>query len=380
MPSSLPSRFDVVRIQFAVITCFFVVGLSLGALPLFISDELGASDSIVGMVIGAQFLASLGSRVFVGRLLRSGARRCVAVSLGALALYGALLALGGQAFEGTVPLLVAARIVQGVAVGTLITAAIVWTIDKLGESSTARVLAMTGISIYGAVACGAPVGIVLFKLWGLAAAGGVAVVVALLALAALATVTDEVRHGEQKAAGGKVFGKVLVPGAVLFLHGVGFVSIEAFVSLYFAASGWSMVTVALSLFGLSFVAVRLSLGHLLQGNRLQRLAALSLACQALGLVLLALAPNQYWALLFVALVGGSCSLTFPALGTLAAGRCSPHERGTAMAFYAGFQDASYALTGPVIGLVIQAHGYGTGFFAAGLCALGGLVLLRRARP
>ncbi|SPU49743.1 putative transporter [Bordetella trematum] len=88
------------RIQFAVITCFFVVGLSLGALPLFISDELGASDSIVGMVIGAQFLASLGSRVFVGRLLRSGARRCVAVSLGALALYGALLALGGQAFEG----------------------------------------------------------------------------------------------------------------------------------------------------------------------------------------------------------------------------------------------------------------------------------------
>ncbi|WP_027016061.1 MFS transporter [Comamonas composti] len=379
MSSPTPFNFNVARIQFAIITSFFIVGLSLGALPLFISDELAASDAIVGLVIGVQFLASLVSRFFVGRLLRAGLRRCVLASLGALMLYGLLLGASRLALDAAVPVLILARIVQGVAVGTLTTAAIVWTIDQLGESSTPRVLGMTGISIYGAVACGAPAGILLFKAWGLPAAAAVVAALPLLAMAMLRNVADAAPQGDQPPAGGKVFGKVLLPGAVLFLHGVGFVSIEAFVSLYFLEAGWSMVTLALSLFGLAFVVVRLSLGHLLQGHRLVRLAALSLGFQALGLLLLALATNQYWALLCVALIGGSCSLTFPALGTIATGHCSPHERGTAMGYYSGFQDASYALTGPVIGMVINAQGYGAGFFVAGVCAFCGLALLLRAR-
>lgn len=238
---------------------------------------------------------------------------------------------------------------------------------------------MTGISIYGSVACGAPAGILMFKYCGLPSVAILIVILPVLSAVALLRVTDTVRQSDQKTVGTRVFGKVLLPGCVLFLHGVGFVSIEAFVSLYFSLSGWSLVTLALSLFGISFVLVRISLGHLLQGQALARLAAVSLFFQALGLTLLAVAPNQYWALLFVAIIGGSCSLTFPALRAIATGRCTVHERGTAMSYYSGFQDASYALTAPVIGMVINARGYETGFFVAGICALFGLVLLRRVK-
>ncbi|AFT71041.1 Major facilitator superfamily transporter [Alloalcanivorax dieselolei B5] len=379
MLSHASPRFDVARIQCAVIICFFLVGLSLGALPLFITKDLAADDTIVGLVIGSQFLASLLSRIFVGRLLQAGLRRCVLASLVGLMSYGLLLGISPYNSELAVPTLIFARVVQGVAVGTLATAAIMWAIDKLGESSTARVLSMTGISIYGAVACGAPAGILIFQYLGLPAVAGLIIALPIIPVVTLLRVSDIAPKTEQKTIGTRVFGKVLLPGSVLFLHGVGFVSIEAFVSLYFSQSGWPLVTWALSLFGVSFVLIRVSLGHLLQGSGLVRLAAASLSFQALGLTLLAVAPNQYWALLSTAIIGGSCSLTFPALGAIATGCCSTHERGTAMGYYSGFQDASYALTGPAIGLAINARGYGTGFFAAGICALLGLVLLSRVK-
>lgn len=380
MTSTRSILLHLIRIQGAIVCCFFVVGLSLGALPLYISKDLAASDTIVGLIIGSQFVASLFSRIFVGQLLaKVGVKRCVIVSLLGLALYGAILGATSFLSGSPINVLLMARLVQGLAVGVLTTGAILWAIHTLGESSTARVLSITGISIYGAVACGAPVGILLFNYVGLA---GVAITVILLAIvSAFSLLSIGYTHtlNDKKAAGKTVFVKVALPGSILFLHGVGFVSIEAFISLYFSVSGWSSVTLALSLFGMSFVAVRLAVGHLLQGQRLARLVAVSLSAQTLGLVLLAFAPTQYTALLCVAVIGGSCSLTFPALGAIAAGRCTTHERGTAMGFYSGFQDASYAITAPVIGMAIHHYGYSAGFILAGICALVGLLLLSKMK-
>ncbi|WP_338879738.1 MFS transporter [Achromobacter veterisilvae] len=380
MPSPSSPRFGLARIQCAVVICFFIVGLSLGGLPLFVTGTLGAGDTAVGIVIGSQFLASLASRMFVGRLLgAAGARRCTLLGLYGLSAYGLLL-LAASAMPGAaLPVLVAARIAQGLAVGILTTAAIIWAIDRLGEASTARVLSMTGISIYGAIACGAPAGILLFRHFGLPGVAGPVLALPAVALFLLLAVGDANRHDPKRSSAGSVFGKVLLPGAVLFLHAVGFVSVEAFVSLYFSASGWPLVTLALFFFGTAFVAVRLVFGHLLQGQRLAALAGASLLAQTAGLCLLAAAPNAYWALFSVALVGGSCSLTFPALGALAVARCASHERGTAMGYYSAFQDASYALTGPVAGALIGCKGYGAGFLAAGGCSLLALLLLLRAR-
>ncbi|TGV07484.1 MFS transporter [Alcaligenaceae bacterium 429] len=378
MQSSRSTLLDLIRIQGAIVCCFFVVGLSLGALPLYISKDLAASDTIVGVVIGSQFIASLVSRIFVGQLLSTiGVRRCVMTSLIGLSLYGLILGTTNFMSSGTITILIVARLMQGLAVGVLTTGAIMWAIHKLGESSTARVLSMTGISIYGAVACGAPIGILLFTYVGL---GGVALCIVILAIASalsLLSVENSQAPTNKKAAGKAVLAKVALPGSILFLHGVGFVSIEAFISLYFSVSGWSAVTLALSLFGISFVVVRLVVGHLLQGQHLARLVMMSLSVQAIGLVSLAFAPTQYLALLCVAVIGGSCSLTFPALGAIAAGRCAVHERGTAMGFYSGFQDASYAVTAPVIGMAIHQFGYSTGFILAGACALLGLLLLSK---
>lgn len=379
MPSHHRANCDLARVQCAVVICFFIVGLSLGALPLFITENLRTGDTVVGVVIGSQFIASLASRVFVGRLLATKGARCsTLIGLSGLLAYGMLLLAVSSVSMAAIPILVLARIVQGIAVGALTTSAIMWAIDRQGEASTARVLSITGISIYGAIACGAPAGILLFRHLELHGVATVALILPLIAMLTLWGVCDSRQHHRAPAFGARVLRKVMLPGIVLFLHAVGFVSIEAFVSLYFSSSGWPLVTMALFLFGAAFVLVRLVFGQLLQGTRLNILAGASLAAQTVGLCLLAAASNQCWALVSVAIIGGSCSLTFPALGALAVARCASNERGTAMGYYSAFQDASYALTGPAVGALISARGYAGGFLVAAGCSLVGLLLLLRA--
>jgi predicted MFS family arabinose efflux permease len=69
------------------------------------------------------------------------------------------------------------------------------------------------------------------------------------------------------------------------------------------------------------------------------------------------------------------ALQTPSLIPAAVVDVAPHERASAMATFTMFSDLSVALTGPVLGLIAARANYRTTFFTAGLCALGGLVVL-----
>src|SRR5690606_11393938 len=125
------------------------------------------SSAMAGLAIGAQYLTTLLARPVTSSLCdRLGSKLAVVVGLLACVLSGLLTLV---ALLQTTPtlgltLLLAGRILLGVAQGFIGTGSLSWAIARAGAERTARVLSWNGVAVYGAIAAGAPLGMVLNEL------------------------------------------------------------------------------------------------------------------------------------------------------------------------------------------------------------------------
>lgn len=382
---------QIVSIVFFTFISFLCIGLPLAVLPGYVHNDLGYGSVLAGVVISTQYAATLLSRPFSGAVAdRRGAKHSVLLGLAGCALSG-LLTLTSTALQGlpslSLGLLLAGRVALGVSQGLVGTGSISWGIGRVGAENTARVISWNGIASYGAVAIGAPLGVLLVGGLGLWSMGAL---IALLGAGALL-----VARGKAPApivAGVRlpfrnVFLRIAPNGVALALGSIGFGTLATFVTLYYASRGWSGAAWCLTAFGCAFIGARLLFAGTI--NRLggYRVAIACLGIESLGLLLLWLAPQPWLTLCGAALTGFGLSLVYPALGVEAISRIPASSRSSALGAYAVFFDLALGLAGPLMGLVANAQGFAAIFLvAAGLALAGmllGLVLLRsdaRQRP
>jgi predicted MFS family arabinose efflux permease len=265
------------------------------------------------------------------------------------------------------------RLVLGSAESLVGSGSIGWGIGRVGAANTAKVISWNGIASYGALAVGAPLGVLLVNQLGLWSMGVSIVLLAVLGLVLAWPKTAAPIVVGERLPFMHVLGRVLPHGCGLALGSIGFGTIATFITLYYATQHWDNAVLCLSLFGASFI------GGLLFGNLINRLGGfrVAIAClsvETLGLLLLWLAPDAHWALAGAALSGFGFSLVFPALGVEAVNLVPASSRGAAVGAYSLFIDLSLGITGPVAGAIAAGFGFASIFLFAALAALSGLAL------
>lgn len=331
---------------------YLTIGLPLAVLPGYVHDVMGYSAFWAGLVISLQYFATLLSRPHAGRYADLlGPKKIVVFGLCGCFLSGLcylLAALCGGWPVVSLALLCLGRIILGIGQSFAGTGSTLWGVGVVGSLHIGRVISWNGIVTYGAMAMGAPLGVLCYSLIGL---HGLALTIMVVALVA-------------------VLGRVWLYGMALALASAGFGVIATFITLFYDAKGWDGAAFALTLFSCAFVGTRL-----LFPNGINRLGGLNVAMlcfvvEIIGLLLVGLAETPLMAKIGTFFAGAGFSLVFPALGVVAVKAVPQQNQGSALATYTVFMDLSLGITGPLAGLLMAWAGISSIYLAtAGLVAV-----------
>lgn len=369
---------QIVSIVFYTFIAFLCIGLPIAVIPGYVHDQLGFSAVIAGVTIGTQYLSTLLSRPLAGRVADSiGTKRAIVYGLSGIAVSGLLTLLATLLDSqpmASLTILIIGRVCLGVAQGLIGVGTISWCIGQVGMGHTARAISWNGIASYGAIAIGAPVGVVMVDSLGFASLGIALFVVSLLALVLIRNKPSvPVIHGERLPFW-SVFGRVAPFGLSLTLASIGYGTLTTFITLFYLSRGWHGAAYCLTIFGICFILSRLIFINAINRFGGFNAAMACMAIETLGLVLLWISPTTAFALIGAGLTGVGLSLVYPALGVEAIKQVPTSNRGAGLSAYAVFFDLALAIAGPVMGSVVLGLGYAWIFFVAAVLSVAGLSL------
>jgi MFS family permease len=368
---------------------YLVVGMPLAVLPPFVHGVLQYSSVLAGLSVSVQYLATVITRAPVGRMTDTvGPKKIVLFGLGLCAVSG-LFTTAGALCEArpaiSLTLLLIGRLFLGAGESGVGTGAIGWAIGRVGPIHSARIISWNGVATFAGIAIGAPLAVTIQSVSAFWLIGLVMAAAALLVLpfAAAGPVTHLVRGVQIPMR--SVLGRVLPHGVALSLGSLGFGIIASFITLFFASRHWGHAAIALSAFGSFFIVSRLLFVSSIARQGGLRVACISFAGEACGLLVLGLSTGPVFAILGAALTGFGFALVFPSLGVEAFQRVPSSSRGAALGVFSVFLDVALGATGPLAGLLVGAYGYPSIFLIAAVAAVMGVGITvalgaRLARP
>ncbi|WP_058969775.1 MFS transporter [Type-D symbiont of Plautia stali] len=348
---------SIVKFNFA---SYLTIGLPLAVLPGYVHDGLGYSAFWAGLVISLQYIATLLSRPHAGRYADMwGPKKVVVLGLVGCLISGICILLSalteGQGVLSLI-LLCLGRVILGVGQSFSGTGTSLWGVARVGSLHIGRVISWNGIVTYGAMAIGAPLGVVIFRSGGLLLLSGIIIAICVLAIV-LALPRAPVKGSKAKPLPFRdVLGKIYGFGLILAMGSAGFGVIATFITLFYQDKGWDGAAFALTLFSAAFVGTRLLFPNSINKLGGLRVASICFAVEAVGLFLVAGSFDPWMAKMGAFLTGAGFSLVFPAIGVVAVKVVPQQNQGSALATYTAFMDLSLGITGPIAGFIMSYAG------------------------
>ena len=380
--SSSKISFTIVSFVTFTFIGYFTIGLPLAVLPIFIHQHLGYSAMVAGVVISMQYVTTFVLRGYAGGIVdKKGPKPAVMLGMVGFTLSGVLLFIAYLAREMppiSLGILIITRLMTGFAEGLIGASPINWALFAVGDKYTGKAISYNGIASYGALAAGAPLGVILSNSYGI---GSIAILIIIFGTAGFIYAKSKKALQGTSTAPRQPFLQVLKTvspyGICLALGGLGFGTISTFITLYYAFLNWNGAVLCLSVFSLMFILGRIIFAKAIDNYGGMKTAVYCLALESLGLMILWLANIPHVALIGAGITGLGFSLIFPALGVEAVKLVPASNKGAALGGYGLFIDISLGITGPLIGGVASRYGMMYIFpFSMAMVCIGLLLAIR----
>ena len=292
MASRLARKPEPAVAAFAGIFAVTVLGLlSVGAvipvLPRYVKGPLDEGDVAVGFVVGAFAFTGLAARPLAGHLADLRGRRVAVVLGSSLAVVAGLIYF----IPAGLPGLIASRFALGAGEGTVFTAGAAWVVDLAPVERRGRMVGLYGLAVWTGLSLGPPIGDLLLQVGSYELVWAFATAAPLLGLLIALRLPDPFTPAPRDEPRALIARESLRPGIVLSLGVVGFAAIAAFIALHLEERGIGHGTLAFTVFAVSVVVTRLAGGDLPDRIGAARCALGAAAIEALGLIVIALAPE-----------------------------------------------------------------------------------------
>lgn len=336
-------------------------------LPSYLTD-LGADEAEIGLIIGVSAVAGIVIRPWLGKTMDTRGRRPIALAGGALNAGVALLYL---TVSNLGPWLYVIRILHGFAIGSVFTSLFTYGADVVPIRRRTEGLAMFGVSGLLPIALGGLIGDFVLAGSDFTALFITAAIFGLLGFLMTTPLREvAVLLGPGVAHGGftkAVTQRVLLPiWAVTAAFAIALAGYFTFLRTFVDETGIGSVGLFFACYAATAIALRLGAAWL--PDRVGRKRVLFPAFGALvaGFMVLAAADATIDIAVAGVLCGAGHGYAFPILMGFTVDRAGTAALGSAVAFYTALFDVGTLVGGPALGAIIEAVGYPTMYFSAGV--------------
>ncbi len=336
-------------------------------LPGYLQD-LGATESRIGLVYSVGAVVALALRPAMGRIIDQWGRRRVLLGGGLLLAASSAAYIPLETFGAAVFVV---RAVHASVEITLFTTLLAFTADIVPVSRRAQGLAIFGISGLLPIGLGSVLGDLVIEAGSFdevfAIAAGLALVSWAVAWRLPSIAAVDPNRDRHRGFAAVVFQRDLGPVWLITLAFALALTIPfTFFRTFVDATGIGSVGLYFGVYAGTAITVRLVASRSVDRARAHRVLAPSAAALVVQFLVLASLRSPAGIVVAGALGGFGHGLMFPVLSAMLANRASHEERGTAFAVFSGLFDAVTLVGAPVVGVLIETAGYSTSFVAVAL--------------